>query len=149
MQARRGRIEPDVGRDALLAQHVLKAVGRVVDQATPRELVEQTDGYQHLNYTAPGRSASAGPSGNTWITIRMKLDASARTGRASRHGHWRKGAEMLTRGRLLAAAGLFLAAATASRCTSAPPPPAAAQPDLSPAVSILELMTHIVDPIAD
>jgi len=56
---------------------------------------------------------------------------------------------MLTRGRLLAAAGLFLAAATASRCTSAPPPPAAAQPDLSPAVSILELMTHIVDPIAD
>jgi hypothetical protein len=54
-------------------------------------------------------------------------------------------------GRLFAAAGLLLVSALLfQQCTSTPTPaPAAAQPDLTPIVSIKELMENIIDPIAD
>jgi hypothetical protein len=55
------------------------------------------------------------------------------------------------RGRLAAAAGLLLLdALTLARCSSKPTPaPAAMQLDLTPIVSIKELMENVIDPIAD
>jgi hypothetical protein len=54
-------------------------------------------------------------------------------------------------GRLFAAAGLLVVSELLfQQCTSTPTPaPAAAQPDLTPIVSIKELMENIIDPIAD
>lgn len=51
---------------------------------------------------------------------------------------------------LLTALALFIGALAASQCTSKPAAPAAPpQPDLTPVVSIKELMENIIDPIAD
>jgi hypothetical protein len=54
-------------------------------------------------------------------------------------------------GRLFAGAGLLLVSALLfQQCTAKPTPaPAAVQPDLTPIVSIKELMENIIDPIAD
>jgi hypothetical protein len=54
-------------------------------------------------------------------------------------------------GRLFAAAGLLLVSALLfQQCTAKPAPAAAAaQPDLTPIVSIKELMENVIDPIAD
>lgn len=59
------------------------------------------------------------------------------------------------RGRLIGGAALlFVSALALQQCTSNPasapaPAPAAAEPDLTPIVSVRELMTNIIDPLSD
>jgi hypothetical protein len=65
-----------------------------------------------------------------------------------------KGADMHTTGRAITGSALLFVSALAlqqCRTPEAPPPAAApaAQPELTPVVSIRELMTYIVDPLVD